>query len=123
MKSAQREWSGKKLKAARNKHLEEAFLWQVLQAKLLMPEREFRFHPTRKWRFDFAWQAKRIAVEIEGGIWINGAHVRGKHFESDSEKYNEAALLGWTVIRLTRATIDSGRGLHWLKLAMEGKGF
>ena len=65
------------------------------------PIPEFKLHPKRKWRFDFAWPNKKIAVEIEGGIWTQGAHVRGNHFVSDMEKYNAAAKLGWFVFRFT----------------------
>jgi hypothetical protein len=61
----------------------------------------YEFHPMRNWRFDFAHVDSKIAIEIEGGSWVNGAHNRGKHFESDCEKYNEAAYRGWTVLRLT----------------------
>lgn len=63
--------------------------------------REYRFHPVRKWRFDFAFPDHMIAVEIEGGTWVRGAHVRGKHYRSDCEKYNTAACMGWTVLRYT----------------------
>lgn len=42
-----------------------------------------------------------IAIELEGGIWSGGRHTRGKGFEGDCDKYNEAALAGWTVFRLT----------------------
>jgi len=31
------------------------------------PEREYRFHPRRKWRFDAAWPDAKLAVEVEGG--------------------------------------------------------
>jgi very-short-patch-repair endonuclease len=65
------------------------------------PVPEYKFHPTRKWRFDFAWIEHHVALEIEGGIWTRGAHVRGKHFLSDMEKYNEAGKLGWRVFRFT----------------------
>ena len=62
----------------------------------------YAFHPMRDWRFDFAHVGgSKIAIEIEGGSWVNGAHNRGKHFASDCEKYNEAAYLGWTVFRFT----------------------
>ena len=70
------------------------------------PDSEYQFHPTRKWRFDFAYPKYRIAVEAEGGIWVGGAHSRGAHFNSDSEKYNEAVKLGWRVLRYTSNTID-----------------
>jgi hypothetical protein len=35
-------------------------------------EKEFRFHPTRKWRADFAHLESKTLIEIEGGIYING---------------------------------------------------
>jgi len=72
------------------------------------PVPEFRFHPTRKWRFDFAYPQKRVAIEIEGGVWTGGAHTRGKHFESDCEKYNAAAILGWRVLRFTGEMVSKG---------------
>lgn len=60
---------------------------------------EHLFHPERKWRFDFAWLIQKIALEVEGGIWIGGGHNRGKGFAKDIEKYNAATLLGWRVFR------------------------
>ena len=47
------------------------------------PELEYRFHPFRKWRFDFAWPEQKVAVEMEGGVFIGGAHTRGGHYQSD----------------------------------------
>ncbi len=63
-------------------------------------EKEFRFHPTRKWRADFAHLESKTLIEIEGGIYINGRHNRPAGFAADLEKYLEAALAGWRVIRL-----------------------
>jgi hypothetical protein len=74
------------------------FLWLAVQGPAL--EREFRFHPTRKWRSDFAHIPSRTLIEIEGGIWISGRHNRGAGFITDIEKYNDAALTGWRVFRL-----------------------
>ncbi len=62
---------------------------------------EFRFHPTRKWRFDFAWPEHKVAMEIEGAVWVRGRHTRGSGFVKDMEKYNAAASLGWRVFRFT----------------------
>jgi very-short-patch-repair endonuclease len=63
----------------------------------------------RKWRFDVALVgAKHYAFEVEGGIHTAGAHVRGKHYESDMEKYNVAAALGWKVFRFTPKQILTG---------------
>lgn len=63
-------------------------------------EREFRFHPTRKWRADFAHLPSRTLIEIEGGIWIRGRHTTPRGFTADAEKYLEAAMGGWRVLRL-----------------------
>jgi very-short-patch-repair endonuclease len=60
---------------------------------------EYRFHPTRKWRFDFAWPAQKVAVEVEGGVYGRGRHVRPAGFIADCEKYNTAAHDGWLVLR------------------------
>ena len=69
---------------------------------------EYRFDLTRRWRFDFADVRRKIAVEIEGGIWVRGKHVRGKGYENDCRKYNAAALQGWTVLRFTPGMVTDG---------------
>ena len=73
-------------------------LWRALGGPVL--EKEFRFHPVRKWRADFAHLPSRTLIEIEGGIYVNGRHNRGAGFAADLEKYLEAALAGWRVVRL-----------------------
>jgi hypothetical protein len=70
------------------------------------------------WRFDYAWPPRRQALEIEGGTWTGGRHVRGRGYEGDCEKYNAAALAGWTVLRETTAMIRDGRALDWLRRAL-----
>ena|ERR1017187_8555931 len=69
------------------------------ECKLPPPVTEYPFHPERKFRFDFAWIEQRLALEVEGGIWIGGGHSRGSGVSKDIEKYNEAVRLGWKVIR------------------------
>lgn len=81
-------------------------------------EREYRFDATRKWRFDFAWPLRRVAVEVEGGVWANGRHTRGKGFIMDCEKYNRAALLGWRVLRYTKEAIQSGAAIRQIEEAL-----
>lgn len=77
------------------------------------PEIEYLFHERRKWRFDFAWPAQKMAVEIEGGTWIQGRHTRGAGFQDDCEKYAEALLLGWRVLRVPTDWVTSGIALHY----------
>jgi very-short-patch-repair endonuclease len=71
------------------------------------PVTEFVFHPTRKWRFDYAWPAEKIALEVEGGVWTGGRHTRGSGFVKDMDKYNAAACLGWRVIRVVPSQLMS----------------
>ena len=65
------------------------------------PQREYRFAPGRRYAFDFAWAESRVALELEGGTYTNGRHVRGSGYRHDCEKYNLAASLGWRVFRAT----------------------
>jgi len=80
-----------------------ALLWQSLGGPPL--EAEFRFNPERRWRADFAHLPSRTLVEVEGGIYVNGRHNRAAGFAADLEKYLEAALSGWRVVRLGPAEI------------------
>lgn len=81
--------------------------------KLPMPEKEVRFHPSRKWRFDYGWTAQKVAVEIEGGIWTpgGGRHNRGKGMLGDIEKYNAGTAMGWRIFRTTPQTLHLLRPL------------
>lgn len=64
--------------------------------------RELKFHPIRKWRFDWALPDKKIAVEFEGGVHrARGAHKTAKMYTKDADKYNAAAGMGWRVLRFT----------------------
>lgn len=78
-----------------------------LTADLPAPVTELRFAPPRRWRFDLAWVDQKLAVEIEGGAWVNGRHSRGRGFESDAEKYNAATLAGWRLLRFTPSMINA----------------
>lgn len=81
------------------------------RAENLTPEREYMFHPGRKWRIDFAFLNEKIGVEIEGGTWIAGGHNRGKIYELNLIKYNEAAKLGWRVMRYTTNMVTDGTAI------------
>lgn len=99
----------------RTSPLEAEMELQIKAAKLPVPVREFRFHETRKWRFDFAWPEHLISLEIDGATWTGGRHTRGSGYEADAEKLNEAAVLGWRVFRATRGMVKSGYALRLLE--------
>ena len=63
--------------------------------------KEFQFHPARRWRFDYAIPAKKVAVEVDGGVWTGGRHINPAGYINDMEKLNTAASMGWLVLRIT----------------------
>lgn len=81
------------------------------------PETEFKFHPTRKFKFDFAWPDKMVAVEKEGGIWMRGGggHSHPIWILRDMEKGNLAAMLGWRVFRFTPQQLKCGEGQNFMR--------
>lgn len=88
-------------------------------------EREYLFHPERKWRADFmvgqnfAWPVRgRYLIEIDGGAWVGGRHTTGKGFEADLVKLNAAALLGYRVLRFTPAMVERGDALAVIRQAL-----
>ena len=81
----------------------------------LTPEREYRFHPSRRWRFDFAFLEQKLAVEVEGGTWIQGRHNRGSSIVADLQKYNSAVQLGWRVLRYTTDQVMSGEAIQQVR--------
>ena len=84
----------------------------------IMCVKEYQFDAKRKWRFDRAVPSRMVAVELEGGVYSGGRHVRGGGFEKDCEKYNAAALAGWKVGRFTARMVDNGEALAWLRKAL-----
>jgi very-short-patch-repair endonuclease len=72
---------------------------------------EYQFHPTRRWKFDFAIVDEKVAIEVDGGIWSGGRHSGGAGQIGDMEKGNEAVKLGWRVLHYTPQQI---KGPKWL---------
>lgn len=92
-----------------------AFDRQCDLAGLPKPVGEHRFHSTRKWRFDWAFLDQRLAIEVEGAAFKagGGRHTRGAGFRKDTEKYAEALILGWRVLRVLPEQIANGQALTW----------
>ena len=63
--------------------------------------KELQFHPDRKWRFDYAFPSRKIAIEIDGAIWTLGRHNRPRGYLNDMENLNTAASMGWLVLRFS----------------------
>jgi hypothetical protein len=86
---------------------------------LPMPEPEVRFAPPRKWRFDWLWKEHSIAIEIQGGLFTGGRHVRGKALLAEYEKINEAQIMGYKVLLVTPEQVNSGEAFALVKRCME----
>lgn len=85
-----------------------------------VPAREYKFHGTRNWRFDYAWPEHRLALEVEGGIWMSQHGKKSRHFTGagavkDMEKYNEAAALGWRLLRRTPDKLLTNETIQLIK--------
>ena len=102
--------------------LEETLLWQIKAEGLPMPEREYAFALEalgRRWRFDFAYPSHKVGIECEGGTWGKSRHTSGKGYRADCEKYNQAAAMGWIVLRFTKGMIDDGEAIETIKEVIE----
>lgn len=95
--------------------LEALFRLQVAGVAIPQPEPEYRFHPTRLWRIDFAWPDLKLAVEIEGGIWTQGRHTRGSGVRGDMDKYNALAAMGWRLLRFDGEAVRSGAAVMFVE--------
>lgn len=82
--------------------------------------KEHKFHPKRKWRFDYAIPEHKIALEVEGGVWTGGRHIRAQGFLGDMEKYNTATLMGWRVFRTTPDDLYKMATINLLQQAING---
>jgi hypothetical protein len=84
-------------------------------------ETEFVFHPSRKWRFDFAIAPFKIAIEIDGRARGNpekaGRHQTVDGARKDLEKHRAAVLRGWRVLRYPAT--DKGDALDWARETRE----
>lgn len=124
-------------------------MWmEIVASGIKKPDVEHIFHPTRKWRFDFAWIEEKVALEVHGGVfkrtsskqsketkWLSerfgiqvqgtkkeyqgGRHNQGKGFIQDREKMNEAQLLGWIVIEVTNEHIKNRKAIEWVQKALQ----
>jgi very-short-patch-repair endonuclease len=94
---------------SRKADLEGTFAMQLKAMNLPEPKREYRFHPVRKWRFDFAYPDRKIAIEVEGGTYTRKSrHTSPVGYRNDIIKYNSATALGWKVYRGDTAMVRDG---------------
>lgn len=108
---------------------------RILAQLLKVPEPipEYKFHLTRRWKVDFAWVDEKIILEVEGEIYgtgkpcfyckvrPTGGHSSISGILRDIEKYNEAAIHGWIVLRVLpeELTLENGKAFNLLEQAFK----
>ena len=93
----------------------KTFLAALHSAQIPIPIPEFKFHPIRRWRFDYAWPAAMVALEVQGGIWTGGRHSRGAAMVKEWEKLNMAAVMGWRLIYAQPADLTKAATIETIK--------
>jgi very-short-patch-repair endonuclease len=110
----------------RREAFEQLFAQQLTAARVApaIPQYKFALALGRKWTADFAWPDLKLLLEVDGGVWRRGggAHSHPSNILRDMEKQNDAALLGWRVLRFTTGEIKSGHALLFLERVMDPRG-
>ena len=109
------------------------FLAKLKAERLPMPthgqgcsEKEYQFHESRRWRFDFCYIGigQKIAIEYQGLNWKGGGnsgHQSIDGLRNDCAKFTEASLSGWTLILITAETVNNGQAVEWVRRALHGE--
>lgn len=98
---------------------ELSHMWRDIGWPEPHPQVLFDTSGRRRWRFDFAYFLPyKLAIEVDGGVWAGGRHVRGTGYTRDCEKLNAAAIAGWRVLRFTGDMVRDGRALDTIRLAL-----
>lgn len=102
---------------------QKAFIQLCKDSGCPSPDYEFRFNKIRRWRVDYYFEngRRRLALEVEGGAWSNGRHVRGTGFIGDIEKYNALTLEGIWLLRVVPKDLLTVKTVEMVKKFLFGK--
>lgn len=130
------EWAALEVEPLRTKvdGPEDVFASQCRSYQLPPFEQQLMFAKAelgRQWRFDFAWRDYWLAVEIEGlvprkigrEIVAGGRHGSIAGIKGDMQKYNTAALLGWTVLRFEQNDVKPRRAIEFTMRVLAARGW
>lgn len=92
---AHKQWERAQREALENRFVD---LWALQGGAPL--ERQFAFHPERKFRADFYHAPSKSLIEIDGGLWTGGAHNHASTYGYQQERDRLARALGYEVYRL-----------------------
>lgn len=108
--------------SATTKSAPKLFAQVCLRFGLPEPKPEYKFHPARRWRIDWYFEAngRKVALEVEGGVWRGGRHTNPAGFMKDMEKYNEMARMGIILLRTTPGNLLKTETFELVKRTLYG---
>jgi very-short-patch-repair endonuclease len=81
----------------------------ALDAPAFIRQHQVKFPGMRNpYRLDFAWVGVQVCAEVQGGIWVNGAHNRPQGYAHDRKRMNRLVIAGWRVLEYTPDAVTSG---------------
>ncbi len=93
----------------------------VAQSKL--PKSAHPNDPKRQWVFDFVFRDHGVIVEVNGGIWIQGAHSHPVDVTRNMRKQNDAAAEGFVVLQFTPREVKSGHAIAFTEKVLRNLGW
>lgn len=102
--------------------LEVTFFRQIVGVGLPLPLQQYKWHPERKFKADFAYDFPpfKLLIEVDGGTWQQMGHSTGSGIERDHIKDAEALILGFKTLRLTGTMVKDGSGIKYLEQIFKG---
>ena len=82
-------------------------------------EHQFAVENGRKWAWDIAFPFHGIAIEVDGGIWVQGAHGHPLTILRNMEKRNWGARLRWHILCFTPDQVTSGVAVHFIEQVLK----
>ena len=109
------------LRSGGGSSLEKETVLKLAAAGIDGYSREQHILPGRRFRFDFAWYAEKVALEIHGVYGNKSRHRTSTGFQRDRVKMNLAQIAGWIVIEAGTDHVKSGEFLEWLEAALQNR--
>lgn len=125
----------KRSRGTRDDSGEREFFFQCVSHSLPKPEKQYRLIRTKqvprkdgkdipsRWFFDFAWPQYGVIVEIDGGIWVGGAHAHPLDLTRNMEKRNDAAINGFLLLSFTPDQVKKGEAIQFTIRVLATRGF
>lgn len=93
--------------------IENKMCEQLREAKINGFRRNSTFIKGRRFQADFWFPRERIALEVDGGVWLpKGGHTSGVGYTRDRERDVEALLQGILTVRYTSEQVKSGYAIE-----------